>query len=101
MNEKLLHFIWKFRLFKQTGLLSTSGEKIEVIHQGIHNRDAGPDFQNAKIKIGNTLWAGNVEIHISSGDWFLHRHQHDPAYDNVILHVVYESGNKTALRKNG
>jgi hypothetical protein len=101
MNEKLLHFIWKFRLFNQTALLTTSGEEVAVINQGTHNQDAGPDFQNAKIKIGSTLWAGNVEIHINSGDWFVHRHQNDPAYDNVILHVVYEAGNKTALRKNG
>jgi hypothetical protein len=101
MNEKLLHFIWKFRLFRQTELLSTDGEKIEVIQQGLYNQDAGADFQNAKIKIGNTLWAGNIEIHINSDDWFLHKHQNDSAYNNVILHVVYEKGNKTAQRENG
>jgi hypothetical protein len=101
MNEKLLHFIWKFRLFKQTGLFTTEGEKVEIINQGIHNQDAGADFQNAKVKIEDTLWAGNIEIHINSADWFVHKHESDAAYNNVVLHVVYESGNKTALRKNG
>src|SRR4051812_13486499 len=101
MNEKLLHFIWKFRLFRQTELQTTAGDKVHVLNPGIHNHDAGADFQNAKVKVGDTLWAGNVEIHLNSADWFLHQHQNDAAYNNVILHVVYETGGKTALRKNG
>ncbi len=101
MNEKLLHFIWRLRLFRQTGLLTTEGEKAEIIYPGTYNTDAGADFTNAKIKIGNTLWVGNVEIHIRSADWFQHKHETDAAYNNVILHVVYEMGNKTALRNTG
>jgi hypothetical protein len=90
MNEDFLHFIWKFRL---TGRIfhTNSGETLEVISTGEHNHDAGPDFLNARIKLGDTLWAGNVEIHVRSSDWIRHRHQHDSAYDNVILHVVYEN----------
>lgn len=101
MNEKLLHFVWKFRLFDTKDLVTTGGERIEIIQCGAHNTNAGPDFQNAKIRIGKTLWAGNVEIHINSGDWFLHKHERDAAYNNVILHVVYEAKDRMALRSNG
>ncbi len=101
MNEKLLHFIWKFRLFDTKDLVTTNGERIEIVQSGAHNTNAGADFQNAKIRIGKTLWAGNVEIHISSGDWFLHKHDKDAAYNNVILHVVYEAKERMALRSNG
>lgn len=101
MNEKLLHFIWKFRLFDTKDLVTTNGERIEIIQCGTHNTHAGADFQNAKIRIGTTLWAGNVEIHITSGDWFLHKHEKDAAYNNVILHVVYEAKERIALRSNG
>lgn len=101
MNEKLLHFIWKFRLFEQNNLQTTEGEKVELVHAGTYNTDAGADFQNAKIRIGKTLWAGNIEIHINSKDWFTHKHDKDASYNNVILHVVYESGDKIAARQNG
>jgi hypothetical protein len=101
MNEKLLHFIWKFRLFNQHDLKTTTGETVELIHPGIHNTDSGADFQNAKIKIGKTLWAGNVELHVDGSDWFVHKHQNDEAYNNIILHVVNNAGDKPALRKNG
>ena len=101
MNESLLHFIWKFRLFDQNNLKDTSGETIELINQGMHNTHAGADFQNAKIRISKTLWAGNVEIHINSSDWQLHKHHKDPAYNNVILHVVYEQKGPSAVRENG
>ena len=88
LNEDLLHYIWKFRLYHLAGIKSTSGESLEIIYPGQHNHHAGPDFSNAKIRIGDTLWAGNVEIHIRSSDWYRHQHQLDKAYDNVILHVV-------------
>ncbi len=101
MNEKLLHFIWKFRLFEQQDLCTTGGEKIEIVHQGTYNTDAGADFQNAKIRIVKTLWAGNIEIHVNSKDWFAHKHEQDASYNNVILHVVYESAGRIASRKNG
>ncbi len=88
LPEDFLHYIWKFRYFIGTDLKTTSGEKLDIIHVGIHNKNAGPDFENAKIRIGNTLWAGNVEIHLRSSDWSRHQHQIDKAYDSVILHVV-------------
>jgi len=87
-NEDLLHYIWTYRLYSVPDLKSTSGESLEVISPGQHNHHAGPDFSNAKIRIGDTIWAGNVEIHIRSSDWNRHQHQVDKAYDNVILHVV-------------
>ncbi len=88
MKEEFLQYIWQHQLFDAEKLRCASGEKIEVLHPGIPNRNAGPDFFNAKIKIGDTLWAGNVEIHLKSSDWEKHKHDKDPAYDNVILHVV-------------
>lgn len=86
--EDFLHYLWKFRLFSQKDLKTASGESLNIISVGIHNKNAGPDFENAHIRIGNTLWAGNVEIHLRSSDWERHQHQFDKAYDNVILHVV-------------
>jgi len=90
MTEDFLHFIWKQHLFDKSNLETTAGEKISVEHPGTHNIDAGPDFFNAKIKIGKTLWAGNVEIHLRSSDWKKHSHNTDKEYDNIILHVVNE-----------
>lgn len=89
MNEHLLHFIWKFRLFNTDNLTTTNGLPVEVVKTGLHNTNSGADFQNAKVKIGEVLWAGNVEIHINTSDWQKHKHQHDAAYDNVVLHVVH------------
>lgn len=89
--EDLLHYIWKFRLYNQQNLCSADGSPIQVISPGMHQHHAGPDFQNAKIKIGQTLWAGNVEIHIRASDWMRHEHSNDAAYNNVILHVVYKN----------
>ena len=85
--EQLLHYVWKHKLFPLRPLTTTDGQTVEVIDPGLHNRNAGPDFFNAKIKIGNTLWVGNVEIHDRASDWFLHGHDQDSHYDNVILHV--------------
>ncbi|MEZ4884759.1 MAG: DUF2851 family protein [Chitinophagales bacterium] len=90
MNEAFLSYLWKFRLYKNEHLQSTEGEPIEVLQTGEQNHQAGPDFFNAKIKIGDTIWAGNVEIHTHASDWLKHQHQRDDAYDNVILHLVYE-----------
>ncbi len=89
MQEDFLHYIWKMKLFSMSVLETTEGENIIIYNTGEHSQHAGPDFTNAKIKIGDTIWAGNVEIHINSSDWRLHNHQDDRAYDNVILHVVY------------
>ncbi|MCK9617634.1 MAG: DUF2851 family protein [Lentimicrobiaceae bacterium] len=87
-NEEFLHYLWKFRLFTFP-LSTTAGEYITVIHPGELNTDAGPDFFNARITIGNTTWAGNIEIHMQSSDWLKHGHQHDNAYQSTILHIVY------------
>lgn len=97
MTEEFLHYIWKYRLFDSYNLTTISGEKISVIKTGDHNTDSGPDFFDARIKIDKTLWAGNVEIHINSSSWKKHNHQEDNAYNNVILHVVY---NDDAIAKN-
>ena len=85
--EQLLHYIWKHKMFPLHPLQTTAGEPVEVIDPGLHNIHAGPDFFNAKIKIGCTMWVGNVEIHERATDWFGHGHDHDPHYNNVILHV--------------
>ncbi len=90
MQEDFLHYIWKFQKFDLKGLKTTAGELLELITVGLHNTDAGPDFFNAQIAIAGQLWAGNVEIHIKSSDWYAHQHQKDASYDNVILHVVWE-----------
>ena len=86
--EQLLHYCWKHKLWPTKPLETTDGRMVEVIDPGLHNRNAGPDFFNAKVKIGGTLWVGNVEIHDKSGDWYVHGHQNDSHYDNVVLHVV-------------
>lgn len=90
MQEDFLHHIWKFQKFLKTNLKTTAGELVEILHQGSHNFNSGPDFFNAQIRIGNQLWVGNVEIHLKSSDWFAHHHETDKAYDNVILHVVWQ-----------
>jgi len=90
LKEKFIHFLWQNGLFKKQNLLSTANEPIEILSQGSLNTDSGPDFFNAKIKINGQLWAGNVEIHLKSSDWYVHAHEVDTAYDSVILHVVWE-----------
>lgn len=91
MKEDFLHYIWKYKLFDTLKLLTQNSEQIEIINFGLHNTDAGPDFFNGKVKIGQTTWAGNIEIHVNSSDWIKHKHESDKAYDNVILHVVYNN----------
>ena len=90
MKENLLHFIWKLKLFSFKNIQTTAKEGIELISVGTENLNSGPDFLNAKIRINKQLWAGNVEIHIKSSDWYLHQHETDENYDSVILHVVWE-----------
>jgi hypothetical protein len=99
MKEELLHFIWQSKLLLGKSLMTTEGQSISITHPGTSNRNAGPDFFNAKIKIGDTLWAGNVEIHVSASEWYTHAHQHDAAYNNVILHVVFND-DRTVLNAN-
>lgn len=90
MTEDFLHYLWKYRHFTWKDLCTTEGQQVIIQEGGYHNHDAGPDFQEALLRIGQQQWAGQVEIHIHSSDWDKHGHQKDPAYDNVILHVVYE-----------
>lgn len=99
MTEEFIYYLWKYKLLNQH-LKTTQEEKCQVIDPGLHNLDSGPDFFNAKVKIGETLWAGNVEIHVFASDWKRHKHQLDQAYDNIILHVVFVE-DKTINRKNG
>ena len=90
--ETLLHYTWKHKLWPARPLETTDGHPVEVIDPGLYNRrDAGPDFFNAKVKINDTIWVGNVEIHDRASDWYAHGHDHNPAYDNVVLHVVGEA----------
>jgi len=98
-KEDFLHYIWKYKLFNTSELLTQNNEQIEIINFGTHNTDAGPDFFNGKIKIGDTIWAGNIELHINSSDWIKHKHQTDKAYNNVVLHVVYNN-DKAILDKD-
>ena len=89
-SEYLLHFAWQFRLYEGFVQRCAGGEELRIISPGLPNQHAGPDFSAAKIDISGVVWVGDVEIHIRSSDWLLHGHQHDAAYDTVILHVVYE-----------
>lgn len=88
LMEKLLHYVWKHKLFPLGPLVTTDGQSVDIIDPGLHNMHQGPDFFNAKVKVGGTLWAGNVEIHDKASDWYRHGHDRDAAYDSVVLHVV-------------
>lgn len=85
---------WKTGLFLKPDLQLTDGRKLEIINRGIHNKNNGPDFSQAKIRIDNTIWAGSIEFHVKSSDWIKHGHSTDPAYQNVILHIVWENDNE-------
>ena len=99
MKEELLHYIWKHELFEKN-LTGNNGEAVKIIDAGQYNNDAGPDFVNARVIINDTIWAGNIEIHIKSSNWESHNHNKDKAYNNVILHVVSKY-DKPAFRANG
>ena len=99
--EKLLHYVWKHRLFPLTPLVTTQGQEVEVIDPGLHNSNAGPDFFNAKVRIGGTLWVGNVEVHDKASDWYSHHHDRDAAYDNVVLHVVGDADTDVTTANGG
>lgn len=86
--ERLLHYVWKYKLYSATPLITTEGVPVQVIDPGRVNTDAGPDFFHAKIKMGDTLWAGSVEVHDKASDWLLHHHDEDETYDTVIAHVT-------------
>lgn len=98
--EELLYYVWQYKLFMPSSLETTHHFPLEIVDTGLRNRDSGPDFFNAKIKIGDTLWVGNVEMHHKASDWLKHKHHKDTAYDSVILHVVNESDYEVC-RTNG
>ena len=101
MKEELIQFAWKALAFNFRNLRTSSDEKVEIIFQGFHNNDAGPDFSNARLMIGNLEWLGAVEIHVSTGDWYLHGHHKDPAYNSVVLHVVLHPSGDPVYRQDG
>jgi len=91
VKEDFLQYVWQYKKFDFSNLKTCSGEKLTIINVGQYLKNSGPDFFNAQIVIGNQKWAGNVEIHVKSSDWYLHNHENDENYDNVILHVVWEN----------
>src|SRR5688572_30557842 len=100
MNEVFLAYVWKFQYFDKTKLTGSGGESIAVLRTGVQNFNAGPDFLNASIRVGDLIWAGAVELHVKASDWQKHRHTTDLKYDQVILHVVWED-DATVTRTNG
>ena len=90
MNEQLLQFIWQFQYFNKSQLQVSHGDSLAIIFPGTHNTHQGPDFIDAKVVVGNTTWAGNIEIHVNSSDWVRHKHTSDKNYSNIILHVVWQ-----------
>jgi hypothetical protein len=86
--EILLHYVWKYKLYESSSLVTSNGKILEIIDHGTYNSNAGPDFFNAKIKIDGEIWVGNIEIHTMASDWYRHRHYEDKAYNSVVLHVV-------------
>jgi len=99
MKEDFLHYLWKFKKFDTLNLKTFNGEEITIVNVGQYLELAGPDFFNGQIVIGNQKWAGNIEIHLKSSDWYVHHHERDEAYENVILHVVWEHDTEI-FRKN-
>ncbi|WP_374175171.1 DUF2851 family protein [Flavobacterium tructae] len=99
MKEDFLHYLWRFKKFETLDLRTTQNEPLIIIKTGDYLELSGPDFFNAQIKIGSQKWAGNIEIHLKSSDWYVHAHEKDTAYDNVILHVVWEHDTEI-FRKN-
>lgn len=90
MKEDFLHYIWLYKKFDFANLATFKGETLTIIHSGFYLQQTGPDFFNAQVIIDQQKWAGNIEIHLKSSDWYLHNHEKDSNYDNVILHVVWQ-----------
>lgn len=102
MNEYFLHYVWRYRLYSPENLVTSAGEPIKILYPGLYNRsEGGPDFLNARLRIGQTLWVGHVEIHTRSSDWNRHKHYSDPHYKNVILHVVFQNDVEISLYTPG
>uniref|UniRef100_UPI0037BFC1D3 DUF2851 family protein n=1 Tax=Flavobacterium sp. TaxID=239 RepID=UPI0037BFC1D3 len=99
MKEDFLHYLWRYKKFESNALQTSKGETLTIENVGSYLENAGPDFFNAQITIDGQKWAGNIELHIKSSDWYLHHHEKDTAYENVILHVVWEH-DVDVFRKN-
>ena len=91
MTERLLQFIWQFQYFNRQALATEDGMPLQILHPGQLNTNQGPDFSEGKIKIGSTVWAGNIELHVKASDWHLHKHETDKNYNSIILHVVWQN----------
>jgi hypothetical protein len=100
MREAFLHYVWQFQYFLKYGLQTSEGEPLIIFDPGSINHDAGPDFQQARVRIDNIDWVGSVEVHVRASEWITHKHYNDPAYDNVILHLVWEE-DMTLFRRDG
>lgn len=100
MHEEFLYYVWQYKIFSSLKLQTSDNKEISIIKSGMHNKNSGPDFLNAQVKIDNQLWGGNVEMHIKSSDWYLHKHEEDANYDVVILHVVWEHDVDVFMKNN-
>lgn len=100
MQEAFLHYLWQTQRFLTTSLQTTDGERIQIIKKGFLNADAGPDFLHARLQVGNVAWAGNIEVHVKASEWYAHKHDADKAYENVILHVVWQH-DRDVFRSDG
>lgn len=100
MQEKLLHFIWKYQYFNQAKLTTSEGENLQILKAGLSNTNQGPDFLNASIKINTVTLIGNIELHINASDWHKHRHSSDKNYTNIILHVVWNNDVPLVIANN-
>ena len=100
MNEEFLYYVWKYKIFTDINLQTSDTKEVSILKAGIHNKNSGPDFLNAQVKIDHQLWAGNVEMHVKSSDWYLHKHEEDTNYDAVILHVVWEHDVDVFMKNN-
>ncbi len=100
MNEEFLYYVWQYQLFYKAALKTTNHQEITILKTGIQNKNSGPDFANAQVKIDQETWFGNVEMHVKSSDWYVHNHENDANYDAVILHVVWEHDVEVFAKNN-
>ena len=100
ITEKLLHYVWKNQWFNKEELKTVQNQSLTILNQGFPHQDAGPDFKQGILKIDGVTWAGNVEIHVRSSDWYKHQHQNDKKYNSVILHVVFEHDQNVFIEQN-
>ena len=100
MKEEFLYYVWQYQLFYKSKLKTVHNQEITLLKIGVQNKNAGPDFLNAHIKIGDKTWVGNVEMHVKSSDWYVHNHENDSNYDAVILHVVWEHDVEVFAKNN-